>query len=474
MPDTSQLLSKRVLEDRQLELVAEAAFTRGFVRVRRRDIRVKITERDVMLILRKAGVELTGEVRVCVAKGVAAVNTGLQIESTFLAAEGVHATPGRDAQLHWTVQPNARCWRATDGNAAADFRNLGDDGNVREGQLLLTVTPATRGTPGVDIFGETIRPRRGREANVRRGRNVGVSEDGTRYLARTNGRLSFRHNVVSVENVYEIHGSVDYSVGNVDFAGPVIIHGDVKAGFTVRSDEYIEIYGTVEGGHLFAKGDIKVRGGINGRGKGRIECGGSLNARYLNGATIEAGGGVEVVKSVVHSEVRCGGSFRVVTQGVRASRIIAGRNVDVPVVGSSRAVEVEISAGIDVTHQKGLEVADRAIEELAKERWKLRQALGGLVHEPARVVEVRPVEKRVRMAQMLGRYFAIEREQEEWDLRRDELQKQAREASQSKIKISRMLWRGVTLRITDVEHKVLRSRRGPVAYAPTGSRLVAT
>ena len=183
---------------------------------------------------------------------------------------------------------------------------------------------------------------------------------------------------------------------------------------------------------------------------------------------------MEVVTSVVHSEVRCGGSFRVLTQGVRASRIIAGRNVDVPVVGSARAVEVEIAVGIDVTHQKGLEAAEGAIEHLAKEHRKLRQALGGLVDEPARVVEVRPLEKRVRMAEMLGRYFAIEREQEEWDLRRDQLQQHARGASQSKIKITRMLWRGVTLRITDVEHKVHRSRRGPVEYAAARSHLDAT
>jgi len=474
VPGNRKVLARRVLTDRRIELTADPSLTRGVVYVHRRTPDVKITQRDLRLVLNKAGVKVTDDVLTRVSRCVEAVNAGTQTDTEHVVAEGIRATAGRDARLQWAVEPNARYRHRTDENGATDFRDLEDNGNVRQGQLLLTVIPATHGTAGVDIFGDVIRPRPGRDADLRRGRNVTLSDDGTLFHARANGRLSFHHNVVSVETVYEVRGSVDYAVGNIEFWGPVIVHGDVKADFTVRSEQWIEVRGTVEGAHLFARDDVHVRGGINGRGKCRIECGGSLTARYLNGVNADVGADVKVVKSVVHSEVRCGGGFRVITQGVRASRITAGGSVDVPVVGSERAVPTEISAGVDVVRQRRLQKLAEAADELTGKRQKLRQALGGLVREPARIVEVRPIERRARQAQMLREYFALERELEELALGRREAETEARQASECTIRIARMVWRGVTLRITDVEHVMHRSRRGPVEYVAARRNLVAT
>jgi len=464
LPDRPHALAKRELPDREVELVAEDAFTRGLIYVRRETPATSITERDILLVLRKSGVKMTDHVTARVADGVARINASDKTEMRFLVAQGTAAVPGADAELIWAVATTPKQKHHTDTNGQSDFRNLEDTGNVTEGQLLLTVVPATRGKPGVDIFGDTIRPRGGRAANVRRGRNVSVSSDGTQYFARQNGRIRFAYGVLSVESVYEINSSVDYAVGNVDFNGPVIVHGDVRAGFEVCSGDWIEIYGTVEGAHLSAKGDIQIRGGVNGRGKCRIACGGSLSARYLNGATVDAGGDVEVIRSVVHSSVRCGGKFRIITQGARASTITAGGDVDIPVIGSIRAIEVEVGAGMDVVRETGIEKVEEAYRRLLKERQRLRQRLGDLVEQPARVVEVFPVEKRARMAEMLRRYFRIEREHEELSQQRGEFQEMVCRNSEARIKVSRMAWRGATLRIADAQHKIRQPRRGPVEY----------
>ncbi|HUV39009.1 MAG TPA: FapA family protein, partial [Planctomycetota bacterium] len=340
MPDTSHPLAARSRPAFHVELLAEDGFTRGVVRVRRETSNVKLEDRDVVLVLRKAGVRLTDEVKQQVTEGVAKTNASTATQVSFVVAEGVAPVAGADAELRWAVDVVPQRRPRTDPHGRADFRHLDDNANVTAGQLLLTVVAAVRGTPGRDIFGDVIRPKTGHAADVRPGRNVTVSDDGTQYFARRDGRVRFAHGVLSVESVYEIHGSVDYAVGNVDFNGPVIVHGDVRGGFEVRSGDWIEVYGSVEGARVCAKGDVHVRGGVNGRGRCRIECGGSFSARYLNGATVEAAGDVEVVRSVLHSRVLCGGKFRIVTQGARASTIIAGGDVDIPVIGSRRAVEV--------------------------------------------------------------------------------------------------------------------------------------
>jgi len=471
VPHKTHVLATRNLPQARLELRAEDGFTRAVVaRVRKRD-NAEVSERDVTRLVRAGGMDISDEMKHNVARVVAQLNRSGERESSATLIEGRAPVHGTDAELIWSARPVGTPRRHTEWDASSDFRNLNDTGNVTEGQLLLTIVPATPGTAGRDVFGNVIRPRAGRERTVRRGRNVDVSDDETQYFARTGGRMTYRHGVLSVETVYEITGSVDFSVGNVDFPGPVIVHGDVRSDFEVRSGEWIEVYGTVEAARLTARGDVEIRGGVNGRGKCHITCGGTLHVRYLNGAKVDAAGDVEVVRSVVRSAVRCGGSFRVVTQGVRASRVSAGGNVDIPVVGSRRGVEVVVSAGADVARAQEIESTDQAREGTEKERQRLLRRLGNLVAEPARLAEIAEIERRARMSAMLQRYFKIEKEQARLLRRREELTSGSWTPPDARIKVSRTVFPGALLKVGVAEHHIRGVRHGPIEYLAVDERI---
>ena len=203
MADNIHIIAERQRDDCAIQLIANSGYDRGVVLVRRRSGGVNITEAEVLTLLRRARVKLTEDVRQRLRAGLDVVNADPEPVSRFVVAQGVPAVPGKDAELTWVVEPNRRYEYQHDENDRVDYRRFTDTGTVKEEQLLLKVKPEEPGTPGLNIFGEVVRPRTGKSAGLRRGRNVRVSDDGREYYANVNGRVSFRHGVLSVENVYE-------------------------------------------------------------------------------------------------------------------------------------------------------------------------------------------------------------------------------------------------------------------------------
>ena len=66
---------------------------------------------------------------------------------------------------------------------------------------------------------------------------------------------------ISVLNVYHVPGNVGYATGNIDFAGSVVIRGDIENGFVVKAEGDVTVGGNVEGGSIYADGNITIRGG---------------------------------------------------------------------------------------------------------------------------------------------------------------------------------------------------------------------
>ena len=55
-----------------------------------------------------------------------------------------------------------------------------------------------------------------------------------------------------VSNTLEIDQNVDFSTGNIDFPGNVIVHRSVKDCFTVKARDDIEVRGLIEAATLIA------------------------------------------------------------------------------------------------------------------------------------------------------------------------------------------------------------------------------
>ncbi len=263
-------------------------------------------------------------------------------------ARGTPAVHGTDASVEVVVGTGGRKGPVEDEEGNVDLKSLGIVNLVRAGDVLAVKTPAADGVEGTNVRGGPLGAKNGKDKPFPSGPGTGVSEDGLSLLASVEGHLTEINGRLQVLPIFEVNGDVDYSTGNIDFPGSVVVKGVVRDGFEVRASENITVNGTVEGAFLIAEGNIVVVGGIRGVGKGKVEAKGNIAADFADQATLSAGGDILIKNALLHSDCRCGGKL-VVSGGkksqIAGGKIQAGSEVVCSTLGSEMGTKTEISVG---------------------------------------------------------------------------------------------------------------------------------
>ncbi|HOO71875.1 MAG TPA: FapA family protein [Spirochaetota bacterium] len=269
----------------------------------------------------------------------------------LVAAQGQRARNGRDAYIDYKVRiDNTRVSFEEDESGKVDFRNLELLENVVVGQLLAIKVPAEEGVPGRTVTNRILPSRAGKDTKIQYGKGTILSEDGTELTAEINGQVVFKVGRISVEPVYVVTGDVSLETGNIVFLGSVIVQGSVQDNFIVKAAGNIEVKGTVQKAFLESEGDIIVRQGIMGRDEAKIEStGGSIYAKFIQGANVIAEGDIRVPEGIMHSHVDAGKG--IYCNGRRA-RIVggvirAGDEVNARYIGADVSTKTEVRVGIN-------------------------------------------------------------------------------------------------------------------------------
>ena len=193
-----------------------------------------------------------------------------------------------------------------------DFDNLNWLTHIEQGTLICDIVQPTQGKPGTNIQGNPIRPYNGKKAALPKGDNVVVGENGSSLVSKIDGQISFRDGKFHVNNVIVIQGDVDLSTGSIDVQGDVVIHGNVRAGFTVTASGNVTIGGLVEGCQITAGGSVVVNRGMNGNVTGSITAGKDVVCKYMENATVHAMGEIRM-DSIVNCDIAARGKVIVKT-----------------------------------------------------------------------------------------------------------------------------------------------------------------
>lgn len=222
-----------------------------------------------------------------------------------LIAKGTSPIDGTDAVLNFNFDiSNERKVSILD-DGKVNYRELSLIKNVLENEILVTATLPTEGISGYNVYGEEVKAKDGKKANLPKGKNVSVSEDELSLISTIKGEVKLADNKVSVSPVYEVPLNVDNSTGNIKFYGKVIVKGNVITGFSIDADDDIEVYGVVEGAHISSKGNIILHRGMQGMNKGELHCEGDLIAKFIENSKIFVKGNIEA-EAIMHSIVYCG------------------------------------------------------------------------------------------------------------------------------------------------------------------------
>ncbi|QDH22878.1 DUF342 domain-containing protein [Saccharibacillus brassicae] len=299
----------------------------------------------------------------------------------FEIARGLAPIDGKDGYIEFMFEQEdeARPMEREDGRV--DYKELIRLKNVGKGQLLARRHASRPGTSGTTVTGEEAPFKPGKEIRFKVGKNVVTDENHTSLYATIEGMVSRTDNgKINVFTVYEVHGDVDYSSGNVDFVGTVVIRGSVLPGFRVKAAGDIRVQGGVEGAELFAEGSIEITGGIIGYHKGIVKAGMNVKSSFIQDGNVEAGDTIFVSQSIMHSEVRagkdviCGGTKGLIVGG----HVQAGESVTARTIGNTMATATAIEVGVLPNLRNELADLHNKLREAADNVQKTTQALGML------------------------------------------------------------------------------------------------
>ncbi len=292
----------------------------------------------------------------------------------MVLAEALLPVQGKSATITYNFKTEGTGKPKINEDGSVDFHQLDMINKVNANDVLATLEPVDYGKSGLDIFGNVIKPAKVIAKILRHGGNIHLSEDKTIMYSDVSGHVTLIEDRVFVSNTYEVPADVSVASGDIDYDGNVLVRGNVVTGFTVRAKGDIIVNGVVEGGTLIAEGQIILKRGIQGMGKGKLISNGNITARFIENCEVISGGDI-TTDAIMHSHVTAKGELLVTGKKsmITGGEVKAGKSITAKTIGSSMGTQTVVCIGLDdniVKEQKDLE---KEIEDMKNEQMKLAQ-----------------------------------------------------------------------------------------------------
>lgn len=344
---------------------------------------------EAFLELKKPGVELEGTeieeiIKEIETKGIKTTDTLHQLRETIKAstglekitiANGVPPIDGTDGYIEILRKQKCDSKPIILEDGRADFYNLDLVTNVNKGDVLAKIHSPKDGTDGIDVLGEKVPFKQGKIIKPPVGKNIDFLVERKELVATISGQISLNNNQISVFEVLEVK-NVDFKTGNIDFVGSVIINEAVTNGFTVKAGGDITVNGYVDSAFITCGGNLIVKGGIQGRNRGKVTANGNIIARYIENCEIRSGGSIIVRDSIMHSKAYAYEKI-VVSEGkglIVGGVVSAEKEIVANTIGSHLATVTELEVGVNPELREELQKLTKELTKGNEELKKAKQA----------------------------------------------------------------------------------------------------
>ncbi len=269
--------------------------------------------------------------------------------SALVVARGSVAQDGHDASFEALVADSVDRAPKLNEQGLIDYREHGDIPVVAAGTPLMRRTPATPGVPGKTVKGQVLAALAGHDSSFAPkldGAEISAA-DANLLVASVSGQPVRVTNGVMVEPILRIK-EVNMATGNIHFDGTVHVAGEVIQGMKVQASGDIVVDGMVDGGQLDAGGNIQVAGGLIAHAK--LHAGGSVTARFAEGAQITAGTVIVIGDMVIDCDLHSLNQIIIGSNSPQRGRLVGGVTaaallLRVPLLGSGKAGTTKVVVG---------------------------------------------------------------------------------------------------------------------------------
>ncbi|MCG8566738.1 MAG: FapA family protein [Desulfobacterales bacterium] len=268
-------------------------------------------------------------------------------------AQGDTPVPAKDGAVEYFFEINYTNPGKILENGTIDFRDRGNIPYVDAHTLLGRKTPAEKGIPGKDIYGQHLPVDEPFDPPFEAGTGTYEGGGGTEIMADVHGQPHLdAMGCVTVNEEMIINGDVDFNTGNIDFAGNIVVKGTVKEGFSVKGVSLTAK--SVEGAVIELTGDLSVSNGMTNTTVKNVA---NVHTKFVNNCRISGFGDLMAFKEVVDSTIVISGECRMPTGSIIASTISATQGVDARIIGTETSTPPLIKVGL-ADHVENLKKAN--------------------------------------------------------------------------------------------------------------------
>lgn len=294
-----------------------------------------------------------------------------------LVAEGDLPVKGVDGRIRVLFDMDTRIKPKEGANRRVDYKNINVIRSVKAGELLAELVEPQPGKDGKNVRGEILYSQPGLPADWKLGQNVRLTEDNKKLFSQIQGRpVIDSRGVIRVDEIIYLK-SIDYSTGNVDFPGTIVVEERMADGFSLTTIGSIIINDSVGAVTLKAGGDIVLSAGFMGRNSGSLDSGGDVYARFAESAFIKAKGSIFITDASLHSTLIAGDSIYM--KGGRGEftggEAIAGYCLQCNKLGGVAETKTRVTVGTSPGIISQMEALQNSINDKEKTIERVRQTL---------------------------------------------------------------------------------------------------
>jgi uncharacterized protein (DUF342 family) len=257
-----------------------------------------------------------------------------------------------------------------------------------------------------------------------------------------------------------VKGNVGPSTGNIDESGDLRVEGGVCDLFEVRATGSATIAGVVGAASVRVGGDLAVAGGIAGKGVALCLAGGSIAARHISSAVVEAYGSIRAA-AIFESTIVCGADLLVESGAFAASKAVVAGNVSCKVLGLESGAATTLEVGVSEFVRRDAASTVPGIEKLNKKLTQLRATAQPLLRN-AKTLTAREKEQATEML------FEADEVQQKSEHLLDNLKqtmKSCPAAPDPRVRVAEKIFPGVTIRFPRCEATIHSPIDGRVELA---------